>query len=235
MKNIIYVLAVSLLGSSVVYADSHARATITGEVNFEGVDFSVEAQARESLDVSSINLNPFSLPKYSHTQLNISKVFADIYTLKGTSITIGGAARNAVTGAGNPIHNRLQVDMAAKYSSYGLGLALGKSIQHNVENGNLGDVSLGSFVMRDKLTLDYSHSLYDLTFGVHAGDEVFFSEGGIIENRVLAGASVKAFDDVTLVTEYFVQTQGELLTPDLQVLGDHENAHVVALNVIVSF
>jgi len=231
MKNIMYVLVASLLGSSAAYAQSQVRATATGEVNLKGVDITVEEQVRENIDIS--NIDPLSLPEYNHTRLTLSKTFTDIYTLKGTSVTIGAGARNAIMG-GEAL-NRLQLDGEAKYSFRGLGLALGKSVQQNVDSANIANIGLGSFVMRDKLTLDYSHTLYDLTLGAHVGDEVFISESGIVENRALIGASVTALDNVTLVAEYFLQTQGDLLTPDLQVLGDHENAHVVALNAIVSF
>jgi len=51
---------------------------------------------------------------------------------------------------------------------------------------------------------------------------------------MLAGVSLAAYENYSLVAEYFLQSEGDLLTPTLKI-GTPENGHVVAVNAVVSF
>jgi len=232
MKNIMYIFVVSLLGSGVLHAQSHVRISATGEVNLKGVDVSIQEQVRENVETDINNIDVFSLPAYNHTQLTLSKEFADLFSIGGTGVGVAVGARNANEAGVNT--SRLQVDGNAKYSYRGLEISKRTRLQQTVNSADITDVGLGSFALREKTTLGYSQSLYNMNFGFHIGDEVFLSEGGFIENRVLAGVSLTAYENYSLVAEYFLQSEGDLLTPDLK-LGTPENGHVVAVNAIISF
>lgn len=232
MKNIMYIFMVSFLGSGVLHAQSHVRASTTGTVNVKGVDVTVQEQVRENIETDISSIDVFSLPAYNHTQLTLSKEFSDLFSVKGTGIGVGIGVRNTNESGVNT--NRLQVDGSVKYAYRGLVLSQRTRLQQAVNGTNITDVGLGSFALREKTTLGYSQTLLNLKLGLEVGDEVFLSESGVIENRVIAGVSVTAYEKYTLVAEYFLQSQGDLLTPDLQ-LGDPQNGHVVAINAIVSF
>jgi len=230
MKNVMYVVALAMLGSSVALAGPEVRASVAGTTSIKGVDVAIEEEVRENIDIETIDV--LSLPAYSHTQLTLSREFLDIFSIKGTGITLGAGGRNA--NQGGTILNRLQVDGSATYKLKGVEAVASTSLQQTIDNSNIASVELGSLTLREKASIGYSYTIQNITLGVEVGDEIFLTEGGITENRASVGTSVTAYDKYAVSAEYFLQSQGDLLTPDLQ-LGEPENGNVIAVNASVSF
>lgn len=223
MKNLVYAMGLlPLLMSAGAEAQSHARASATGAVNIKGIELSIEEQVRESF----ADIQPGAMPSYNHTQIGLSTGLYKYFA-------IGVAARNTIE-SGEMI-NRIQADASAKYAYEGLYISTRLMLQEDLNSDRFFGHDVDGIALRNKATMGYDFpTIYNMKLGVHMAEEHFLTTAGLSENRIFVGSTLTLYENYSLVSEYFLQTEGEILGADMKI-GEYDNNHVVALNLKAAF